>query len=308
MYKKLILLAAAFVLASNVSIQARALDWGSSVNAQGFQQDGVTPLNDAFVFYLGVFANGFTPTNANVDDWAANWTTVDAVNYNPAYKVFNARHTTSATDPAAGTQGYIWGIRRDKALNEWILITDSTWLWPENSLFGLKETWTVRMASEAIVGSINDSNYQMMTQNVGDAPLPSIDYAIWAKRFFADGDPNADSEADPDSNGLANMAEFALDGDPVGQGRESNIESGVFEVVEPLQPQESEGQRYLAVIVKPSVDASVNISGTLATDPGFSENVEAAVVEQLEDGSLMVRDPTPVDDMTQQKFLRVQFD
>lgn len=308
MFKISALLSAALIVFSSVSLQARALDWGSSVNAQGLQQDGVTPLNDAFVFYLGVFSNGFTPTAENINDWAANWTTVDAVNYNPDYKVFNARHITSAADPSAGTQGYIWGIRRDKALNEWILITDSTWLWPENSLFGLKETWTVRMASEAIVGAINDSAYQMMTENVGNAPLPSIDYAIWAKRFFVDGDPNAEADSDPDGNGLANMAEFALDGDPVGQERESNIESGIFEVIEPLQPQESEGERYLAVIVKPSADADVTISGSLSTDPGFSENVEAAVVEELEDGSLMVRDSTTVDEMTQQKFLRVQFE
>ncbi len=296
----------AFLL-SGSGLHARALDWGCSIYASNVQQDETTPLDDAYVFYLGVFSEGFTPTSGNIAEWAENWTTVDAVNYNPYYQVFNARHTLSPSDPAVGRKGYIWGIHRDPALNEWVLISDPTWAWPEDSLLGFKVNWMVGEASEAVIGAVNSNGHQVVTQNVGDAPLPSIDYAIWAKRFFADGDPDADAMADPDGNGRPNMLDFALDDNPVATGANNALESGIFEIVEGPEPLDNESDtRYLAVIVRPSMDANVTISGQLSTTPTFTQNVEAAVVEDLGDGTLLVRDSTPADEMTTPKFLRVE--
>ncbi|MGE9293730.1 MAG: hypothetical protein ACQKBW_08960 [Puniceicoccales bacterium] len=267
------------------------------------QSNEASTLDEAFVFYLGVFESGFSPTGENVDAWAEHWTTVDAVNYNPDYQIFNARHTTTDSDPVPGTRGYIWGIRRDANLQEWVLISDPAWTWPSNELLGMKVSWMVADASEAIIGVINNGTHHIVTENVGNAPLPKVDYAIWAKRFFADGDANADVNADPDSNGRVNALDFALDDNPAQTGSNKTIESGIFEVVQDAEA--PNGERYLAVIITPSIDANVTFSGTVADDPTFTQNPTPAVVEELADGRLMIRDSEPSNNLAQAKFLKV---
>lgn len=285
-------------LSLNSVASARALDWGGSVFSTNLKSDLTTPLDANFVFYLGVFED-FTPTAENTADWSSHWTTIDAVNYNPTYGVFNARHEVASSDPV-GQQGYIWGVRRTREDMEWILITDPSWTWPANDDFGSKINWMVGSATEAVLGFINGTGYQMVTEPVADgSPIPIISYDIWKKRFFADSDAEAAPEADPNGNNLSNIVEFALDAEPTAN-RGALISASVHQ-------SESAQGRFLGVIVQPSLDANVEILGWVSPDVTFTENVSPAVVETLSDGSLLIRDDSPMGPSNARKFIRVEF-
>jgi hypothetical protein len=45
------------------------IDWFSAQNARNVTSDGVTLMDGGFLFELGVFATGFTPTSANIAEW-----------------------------------------------------------------------------------------------------------------------------------------------------------------------------------------------------------------------------------------------
>jgi len=279
--------------------QPRDLDWGGSVFATNLRSDGTTPLDGSFVFYLGYF-EGFTPTPDNTDEWAEHWQSVDAVNYKPAYGLFNARHRVTSSIPG-NPQGYIWGIRRTRENMEWILITDPSWTFPSPDQFGRKINWMVGSASEAVLGQINGADYQMVTAPAGDTdPIPAISYETWVKRFFADGDADADPNADPNGNNLSNIIEFALDADPNAGQANRRIQPSVY-------PSESAAGRYLGVIVQPSLDADVEVLGWVSPDVTFTTDVTAAEIETLSDGSLLIRDPSPLGPANPRKFIRVEF-
>ncbi|GHB92370.1 hypothetical protein [Cerasicoccus arenae] len=287
-------------------LDARPLDWGGSINAVNLQSDLTTPLDSTYVFYLGSFGP-FDPTSENVDEWAEHWTTVDAVSYNPSYGVFNARHDVTSSDPT-GEQGYIWGVRRTRQNMEWILISDPNWTWPADGALEQKVNWMVSSATETIVGYINGSGYQMVTSPVNDnTPIPVISYDLWVKRFFPDGDVNADPEADPNGNNLDNLAEFALDANPVQSNTGDRFSPSVYHSPSESGLPEIEQGNYLGVIVQPSLDADVQVLGWLSPDITFSENVSAAVIETLSDGSLLIRDPVAFGPTNARKFIRIEF-
>lgn len=279
-------------------VTARSVDWGGSVFANNLQSDLVTPLDSAFVFYLGSFGD-FTPTNQNLTDWSENFMAIDAVNYKPAYGVFNARHEVTPNDPV-GQQGYIWGVRRTRSNMEWILITDPDWTFPSDDDFGAKINWLVGSAAETILGNINGSSYQMVTEAVPDgSPVPIISYELWAKRFFSDVDANAQPLADPNGNDLSNFAEYALDANPrnpTGSLISASVQSSTT----------AQG-KFLGVIVQPSLDANVEVLGWVSPDITFTDDVSAAIIEELPDGSLLIRDAEPLGPANARKFIRIEF-
>lgn len=293
-----------FVFSKGLS--ARSLDWGGSVYAVNLQSNLATPLDSSYVFYLGYFAD-FTPTPSNVAEWAENWETVDAVNYNAQYSVFNARHEVTSTDPI-GEHGYIWGVRRTRENMEWILISDPDWTWPSDGVFEQKVNWMVGSATEAIVGYINGEGYQMVTSPVGNTtPIPVISYDLWAKKFFADTDTNAAADQDANGNNVDNVIEFALDIDPTEATTGPLFTPSVVKSPSEAALPESEQSDYLGVVIQPSIDADIQVSGWVSPDILFSENVSAAVVESLPDGFILIRDSQPIGVGSKSKFLRLEF-
>lgn len=295
-----------------LSTQARNIDWGSSIGVEHVQQDLSTPLDSAFVFYLGVFESGFYPSSGNMGEWAENWITLDAVNYNTTHSGFGARHKITSSDPAPGTQGYIWGVRRVAEGCEWVLITDPSWIWPVDDLLAFKVTWTVSSASQAIVGSINTVSHEIVSEDATGLPIPDISYDIWRLRHFSDAEVlagGADPMADSNNDGQPNIVDFALDNDPRSNAAKRPA-SGVFDVSamnfinKSGIPQDL--TRYLGVIVEPSLDANINFTGIISDAPDFSVTTEA-VVEPLADGSLFIRDTEPVGGGNTARYLSVQF-
>ena len=175
-------LAAALLLGSAITGQARTITWGSSVGDALLDGNGQALGNDV-TFELGSFGS-FVPTAANVSQWAANWKTFDTANvgnggWSPVDSFVNSSATlnadgTSTGQPstlpftfAQGEQAYIWVYRPDQlatTTSEWALVTnDSTdsnslddWTFPAHSdQTILPLDWRFSNASDVIFGGLN---------------------------------------------------------------------------------------------------------------------------------------------------------
>jgi hypothetical protein len=119
-------------------------------------EDGVTALDNAFVFEFGTFEAGFTPTGNNITNWIDNWkpfarAEAPSINgWNSSISYFNksgilqlsgqSDQGLSADVFAAGELAYLW-VYNDFSItdgSQWALVTnDSSDLNPANDWLGL---------------------------------------------------------------------------------------------------------------------------------------------------------------------------
>ena len=197
---------------SSQSAVGQDVVWSSSFFRDDRDSSG-SALTGSWEFQLGYFTTGFSPTAVNTAQWSANWESVDVTSYNEGNGTFVA---TYANDGSATNQkGFIWGLNRQAASNEWILISDGSWNFPGFGGLGVPVRWTVSNADNVIVGSV-DSNNNMQTASVAGQP-PTIDYTTWQFARFTDAEiasGSAAEDADGDGDGSSNSVEFALGSDP----------------------------------------------------------------------------------------------
>lgn len=126
------------------------------------KEDGVTALDNGFVFEFGTFEAGFTPTGNNITNWIDNWkpfarAEAPSINgWNSSISYFNksgilqlsgqSDQGLSADVFAAGELAYLW-VYNDFSItdgSQWALVTnDSTDLNPAND-------WLLPNPSEAL--------------------------------------------------------------------------------------------------------------------------------------------------------------
>ena len=151
-------------------------------------------LDSSFAFEMGTFGNGFVPTSANLDQWAANWKLLDRADtvngkWDPSGAVFDPYFDSSFTFSStgevsglagsslfvSGEQAYIWAMSN----NEWALVTDLSPGASRNDIWQLPNpadisdfplSWELQTADTAVFGSVNDGTYRLQTQVV---PEPS---------------------------------------------------------------------------------------------------------------------------------------
>lgn len=192
------------------------INWAGAFNRVNLKSNG-TPMDTQMVFELGVFTPGFAPTEANKTLWAANWWRASLAFYNADLRYFAGVHPVSsnAFPFSAGSKGYIWGHDGTCSNGEWILMSDPNWSWPTQNPTELAVNWTVSSASQVILGQANGAGFQMKSAQAS-GPLPATSWAEWRLRMFT-GAQLADllvsgPQADPDADGIVNLAEFALGG------------------------------------------------------------------------------------------------
>ncbi len=205
-------------LFSGGAAQAGQINFSSTANSVNLTSAGAL-LTGQFVFELGVFDAGFTPTAANAASWASKWHRAKVAFYNPKTRYMASSYavTSNAAPFALGTRGYIWAHDGSCAGGESLLLTDPSWGWPSTSALDIPVSWTVATASSAIVGQINQPGFHMKTAALA-VTLPTLTYADWRAGAFTAGQL-ADStvsgpSADPDGDGQSNLMEFALGGVP----------------------------------------------------------------------------------------------
>ena len=211
----------AFLILSFLTVSTRAgqVNWSSAFGAVNLTSTGAR-MDAQMTFELGVFVPGFTPSQANAGQWAANWRRAQLAFYNVELAYFTGVHsvTSNAAPFSSGAKGYIWGHDGYCTDGEWILMSAPSWTWPSQFQLELPVNWTVSSATQFAVGQGNGAGFQMRSAKVS-APLPATTWTEWRARMF-NAAQFADSnisgpQADPDLDGVVNLAEFALGGHPL---------------------------------------------------------------------------------------------
>ncbi|MES2595907.1 MAG: PEP-CTERM sorting domain-containing protein [Verrucomicrobiota bacterium] len=141
-----------------------------------------TALDSSFIFEIGTFGS-FVPTDANLDQWAANWKVFDRAvagdGWNPALGYFTSNAQLSETvTPGVGQSSfsaetfqsgevaYLWVYNALdlEPTSQWALVRDSTnngalspsWLMPtaDDNAFDSID-WDLLQADQAILGMVN---------------------------------------------------------------------------------------------------------------------------------------------------------
>lgn len=215
------------------------------------------PWDENYLMDLGVFDAGFVPTPSNLIVWAQHWHTASRVPYNPKFRAFTGSLLVPANTGAftVGARAYLWVFNPRGLGGEWVLVTASSWLWPDGSdTIGLPLNWSVAGATQVVVGRVNpDSGTHMRSILAGTAQPPLLNYATWAAARFTVVSPASQPDADPDGDGISNRMEFALGLEPTVKNPSSVvplITAGLVNGVDCLQvtvPRQSDRQVNYAV-------------------------------------------------------------
>jgi hypothetical protein len=204
--KKLLLL---LILSVPMLASASVIDWYCPPHSGNVTGDE-NPLGKEFVFELGVFKDGFTPTPENISDWSKHWLPAQRTTYNEENQWFTSRLnvTDNGGGFSAGKKGWIWGFAGGPDSGEWILFRKDTWFWPAaNPQNPLSRTWRATDANEFLVGGSTGTGAFQTSQVSGTVP-PTTTWTQWRQQELgalagADG-------VDVNENGIADVLEYIL--------------------------------------------------------------------------------------------------
>jgi hypothetical protein len=141
-------------------VRSQTLDWGNEVFGTVVDSTGAA-LDHTYVFELGAFDEGFTPTESNVTDWIAHWNVFDRATFNASLGYFassvrmqpdgtsNSAWLTPGSGSFEGLEAFLFIRNGDLPvpLTEWLLARASTWIFPtadpECCPNGLPTQWAV---------------------------------------------------------------------------------------------------------------------------------------------------------------------
>jgi hypothetical protein len=271
---------------SGGKLQAENLQWFSDANATNLDSSG-SAMNGGFQFQLGVFTNGFEPTNANAAAWSQYWTPAQTTTYNASFNRFSGVYQNLNNPPPflEGTKGWIFGRRDGAAGSEWILFRASGWTWPEvEPVFQSTYYWDAKDATEVVLGTIHGNGSPFLMQS---AAVRS--YQQW-QTLHTTGGPNED----PDLDGMSNLLEFVF-------GTAPKVANAPVATPVTLQ------SGYPVITIPRRIDhlvkCTVEVSGDLVTwnsGPAFTE------VLQDDASGLVVRDLTPLNSANPKRFIRLK--
>ena len=138
--KAIFLRSAAMISLLTAAAHGQSINWGSEAFSTLVDSRGNTIGQNGYVFELGAFNSGFTPTSNNLMSWFANWRVYDTAEYSSTNGYFTGAvdmldNGTSGLggDTFAGLNAYIW-IRNsnigESPTTEWLLVRNSSWQFP----------------------------------------------------------------------------------------------------------------------------------------------------------------------------------
>lgn len=273
------------------------IQWFCSVNAVNLDSEE-SPMSSGFVFKLGVFTPGFTPTESNLREWDDAWHPAQTATYRPSESRFNGVfQVVDNTAPfLPGANAWIMGTKVTPTGTEKILFRNSSWKWPRaNRLNPLGKEWGVKQNAslEVVMGTVIEEGAPYLMQS---AVLR--DFEQWHKFKFAEafsGDPNKDSDGD----GVADILEFIFDTDP----RNPNSRRGVTSKL----LKDNEG-RYLQLTIPRKRGHVAGLKVQVSTNlvdwydgPEYTEVVEDTPMQ------LIVREKLPASaDPGERRFMRLK--
>lgn len=279
------------VLGATATALATDIAWRSTL-FQSNEDSAGNPLDGSWTFYLGYFTGGFLPGSGNTADWSANWETVSATVYDEGGARFVSEWENDGSVPV-NTKGYLWGVNRNGETQEWILLSDATWLWPsmaDNPLDASDDQvdWLVMGAGQVIVGQVDTGGVHMKTAAVAAGAPPFLDGDGWRALHFSPAelaDPMISGwSADADGDGGSNLWEFATGSNP---RKATSFRGASMGMVE-------SGGAFLTVTVSKARNVGVlyrgQVCGNLA---GWNTGAPHVVVQSESDNEITFRDTTP---------------
>jgi hypothetical protein len=124
--------------------RSQTLDWGNDVFGDVVDSTGAA-LDHTFVFELGAFDAGFTPTESNISDWITHWNVFDRASYNASAGYFassvemlaDGSSSSSFLTPGSGSfeglDAYLFVRNGDLPvpMTEWLLVRSTDWVFPD---------------------------------------------------------------------------------------------------------------------------------------------------------------------------------
>lgn len=196
-------------------VRGSTIFWESNFNHLMADAAG-QPLGGDFSFEVGSFANGFVPTQANINDWAGNWKVFDLAfdatpddisdgdpdGWNAQEQFFTrtVHHLAGGgsdspyANPAdvfpQGEIVYLWVYNtKDRTTEtEWALVTDGglggdtadEWIYPDPAEpDSVSYVWQLADANEAVIGSVGGSG-ATHTLQTSLVPVPEPGSALLA--------------------------------------------------------------------------------------------------------------------------------
>ncbi|RYD19157.1 MAG: hypothetical protein EOP88_20050 [Verrucomicrobiaceae bacterium] len=201
-------------LAAALTSDAGLVYWGSEGFVENADSKSRVWTAD-FTMTLGVFKSGFTPTEANREQWTANWHQLSLAKFSPDEARFAGVVDVSQLLPSGtDSQVYFWAKNGSDLTKgpEWLLVTKPDWKWPAASATSAPAiTWTTGKSASAIVGEIGTNGHHLTSERL--APVP-VSRDQWLARYFPNSLASRAPDADPDGDGIPNRLEYFLGSDP----------------------------------------------------------------------------------------------
>lgn len=279
------------------------INWGNRPFTDNQTSQDI-PLSDHFVFELGIFEDGFVPTVANTAEWADHWRVADRVTYNPENSFFSGSYTQelNLAPLEQGRRGYIWGYRHDDdPRQEWILVSDPDWLWPEANPLTFPISWLIAESNSQIVGQV-DADDNFTTARIEGAMRPRLTGEQWQARFFTPSELQdariSGWSSDPDADGANNLMEMAFATVPLAVDSALNDHINVRRV-------RVGGATYLEMQVARRADRQVDYAVEVSFDQKIWEEASiGGTVERDSLHELIVRDGVALEDV-KARFIRL---
>jgi hypothetical protein len=270
-------------------LAAETISWFSDPMRTNLDGSG-TPMDAAFQFELGVFANGFVPTDGNHEQWQIHWSAAQTANYNSTSRRFAESYDVKHNpEPfTAGASAWIMGRRDTATGSERILLRNSNWLWPAPNALYFSE-WNAKDADIIVTGELNGGGSPFLMRS---ATLQSFDQ--WRTEHLA-GETLDGPADDADRDGTPNLLEFVFGTPPLISNKPTqtpvSLLDGHLQITIPRRP-----DRPATLVVEVSNDLIQWSSGPAHTE--IASDGPAALV---------VRDLTPLDSVPHRKrFIRLR--
>jgi hypothetical protein len=177
---------------------SQTVNWGSEVFSDLRDSNGVT-LDDLFVFEIGAFADGFTPTEANTGEWLDNWYVFDRAGYNEAAGYFTG--TTQMTDTGRSTSpwlsapdgesfegldAFLWIRKGDQPVpgTEWLVVSAQDWKFPTAIPGCCDNELPVEFSVSDLSNEIPKWGRQGSIQGPGEYTVTSAAYTLQTNTFI----------------------------------------------------------------------------------------------------------------------------
>ncbi|RYD81839.1 MAG: hypothetical protein EOP84_10355 [Verrucomicrobiaceae bacterium] len=200
-------LAALALLLGCTSAYSQTLNWGSLIGSEIVNSDGQeidsdgVGLQNAFLFQLGAFQDGFIPDDTNVSQWLDNWHVYDSAslfnNGDGTSQFLGSKDVHDYRNPGdsqlndypsvfEGLKGYIWV--RNTAGTEYFLASAGTWTFPtlqECCPSGGTVDWSVSDVIVPVWGSAGDNHGGGTYTGMGPYDIQTHSVPEVGSAFFA---------------------------------------------------------------------------------------------------------------------------